>query len=534
MADRYDPKEISSLANSVRKMLALDEPPEMSTAETVADIAAGFVPGVGTAQAARDFERARRSDDKLGMALAGVGAIPVVGGAVKPAKAAAKSLAEMAQKYTPDFSVVRVYEQPRTKNVYHATDADAPVISTNPERLIPNSLSTSNSPSRVWGKNVHKITIPKGARVGELRSVFDVLPSDVADTPMNIGKLLRKYAEDNSLDVLKINNVGGVGQEWAVLNPNFLPNAPKQVAQAPKEQKMLMGVYRGYAGERGDPTELFATPQKSIADYYARRRAAETGTAPHAEMLLVDPFVGQQYGLSIPIDKHNRDFNITRARKLTPDEVKSRTQLYAEGGAVADTDVKSWLAARPGATDYDIAAAMKKYDVAPEQVSRVTGVGLPEVQSRYAVARPKTDEEVKQFLTSQPGMTDPQIANAMRMYNVAPEQVSRAINMGLPEVKLRYAFASLPPPQPQPAPSGGRGDPMRDLNNIASAYSIGTYFIPGMQAAPLIDYGLRALSLGNTIKDIGKKLGFAAGGPVNYDPTEIDTIVSRVKEELHG
>lgn len=32
----------------------------------------------------------------------------------------------------------------------------------------------------------------------------------------------------------------------------------------------------------------------------------------------------------------------------------------------------------------------------------------------------------------------------------------------------------------------------------------------------------------------GGPAGYAAGGPVNYDPNEIDTIVSRVKEEFHG
>lgn len=210
--------KIKSLTESMRKMFSLDTPKDMTTGETVADIAAGFVPGVGTAQAARDFERARREGDKLGMGLAGVGMIPVVGGMVKPGKAAAKSLAkslaEMAEQY--------------------------------------------------------------GTKV------------------------------------------------------------------APQEQKMLQGVYRGYAGENVPAKTAFGTdtyfvsPQKRVADYYAQRRAAETGAAPHAEMVLVDPATlrNQPYGLSIPIDKYNPDFLITRARRVDPDEVKSRTQLYAQGGAV--------------------------------------------------------------------------------------------------------------------------------------------------------------------------------------------------------
>lgn len=109
------------------------------------------------------------------------------------------------------------------------------------------------------------------------------------------------------------------------------------------EQKMLQGVYRGFAGENvpaktafGNET-FFTSPQKRVADYYAKRRAAETGAEPHAEMLLVDPsdLRHNTYGLGLPIDKHNRDFLTTRARRVDPDEVKSRTPLYAEGGSVA-------------------------------------------------------------------------------------------------------------------------------------------------------------------------------------------------------
>ena len=174
--------------------------------------------------------------------------------------------------------------------------------------------------------------------------------------------------------------------------------------------------------------------------------------------------------------------------------------------AVADKDVNDWLAANPGATDVDIAAAMQQYNVAPEQVSRVTGIAQPQVQQRFDAA------------------TQPQAAD--------------------------------------PASVSNRNGPMKTLNDLASAYSIANYFIPGFQAVPILHYGLKALSLGNTIKSIGRRLGFkeggaveydaeeiarliestigekpmqfAAGGPVNYDPTEIDTIVSRVKEELHA
>jgi hypothetical protein len=54
-----------------------------------ADIALGMTPGLGTAMAVRDFERARREGSPLGMGLATLAAVPIVG---KPAAAAGRAL----------------------------------------------------------------------------------------------------------------------------------------------------------------------------------------------------------------------------------------------------------------------------------------------------------------------------------------------------------------------------------------------------------------------------------------------------------
>lgn len=76
---------------------------------------------------------------------------------------------------------------------------------------------------------------------------------------------------------------------------------------------------------------LFASPQRAVAEYYAKKRAAQTGESPHVEMLLIDPASGAPYnhatmgtGAQPPI--------VTRARKLAPEDVRDRTQLYRRGG----------------------------------------------------------------------------------------------------------------------------------------------------------------------------------------------------------
>ena len=77
--------------------------------------------------------------------------------------------------------------------------------------------------------------------------------------------------------------------------------------------------------------ELFATPQRRVADYYAQKRAAQTGEAPHVEMLLVDPFAGRAYGHST-MGTGKQEPMTTRARKLKSEDVKESTQLYRRGG----------------------------------------------------------------------------------------------------------------------------------------------------------------------------------------------------------
>lgn len=71
---------INALRDRARKFVSLDNPEDGDLGDLAIDIGAGFVPVVGTATSGRDFERARREGDKLGMVLSAAGMVPVVGG----------------------------------------------------------------------------------------------------------------------------------------------------------------------------------------------------------------------------------------------------------------------------------------------------------------------------------------------------------------------------------------------------------------------------------------------------------------------
>jgi hypothetical protein len=82
------------------------------------------------------------------------------------------------------------------------------------------------------------------------------------------------------------------------------------------------------------PADTFVTPQKRVADYYAQKRAGQTGQEPHAEMVLADPFAGRAYGHSTPGTGATEPMT-TKARKLRDSDIVDRTPLYAQGGSVA-------------------------------------------------------------------------------------------------------------------------------------------------------------------------------------------------------
>jgi len=122
----------------------------------------------------------------------------------------------------------------------------------------------------------------------------------------------------------------GEEQNLTILERNGQPMVAPAV---PEEHKMLQGFYRGYAGENLDTPELFVSPQKRIADYYADKRARQTGAEPHAEMVLMDPFAGVTYGHST-MGTGREPPMFTNARKIKPEDVVESTQLYQSGGVV--------------------------------------------------------------------------------------------------------------------------------------------------------------------------------------------------------
>lgn len=112
---------IDALRDRARRFVSLDTPQDADLGDTAIDIAAGFLPGVGQAQAGRDFERARREGDRLGMGLAAAGMIPVVGGVAGAANKARKGAEAAKDGMTAAEKawMTRMEKVARNKGVQH-------------------------------------------------------------------------------------------------------------------------------------------------------------------------------------------------------------------------------------------------------------------------------------------------------------------------------------------------------------------------------------------------------------------------------
>jgi hypothetical protein len=128
-----------------------------------------------------------------------------------------------------------------------------------------------------------------------------------------------------------------------------------------------------------DPAEM-ATPEwleSQIKHLDGQARSAASFGMPYSDM-----------------DKEARIRDIRKTHEMAKRMSANRKQTnMAQGGlaalakgGVSDQDVQNWFATNTGANDAQIAAAMQQFRVSPEQISRVTGVGMPEVQQRYETA----------------------------------------------------------------------------------------------------------------------------------------------------
>lgn len=210
------PRNSADLLGGLSQFTSLDTPQNMSLGATAADIALGFAPGIGTAQGIRDFERARRDDNVLGMALGGLSAIPVAGGIVRAGKGIGRAV-EGALDMSQAARMQRAADEGFDERVfYHGTGSDFEAFDPGQSR---------------------------GARYNT--GVFLTDNPDVAST----------YASGSNKQVMPLRvrmknpiNVHAEGANWNRLGPDVVVELPERYAMSADDQLL-------YALQGGDIPE---------------------------------------------------------------------------------------------------------------------------------------------------------------------------------------------------------------------------------------------------------------------------------------
>jgi len=229
------------------------------------------------------------------------------------------------------------------------------------------------------------------------------------------------------------------------------------------------------------------------------------------------------YGLSIPIDKYNRDFLITRARRVDPDEVQSRTPLYGGGGLVK------------GAAKALTKMAEKYAAKAPEFITAYRGSAAGNAQrssmNTGVVFMSRNPEIAKQY----GDVVEHKLRGDLKLLDMNPDN---------PEAR-RVLFRTGDYETLKDLGINSEND-LKDPDKFselfaegASDYALG--LLPGKHAPAILKaYGYQGAKWGDDFWLAGKvddylakppvkerTPGYAAGGAVRaYDPTEIDAIVA--------
>ena len=134
--------------------------------------------------------------------------------------------ARTVNEYRGEFEI-----SAKRMKLLHRTNNSEPSLSTNPERLIPYSISCNSPNGYAWvmGKNNFIIYIKPHTTflLLDVKNNFWDFGNE-NDSPIMIGRKVYKYAIDNNVDIIKIKNIPQVGTEFAIINLDCIESAIKK------------------------------------------------------------------------------------------------------------------------------------------------------------------------------------------------------------------------------------------------------------------------------------------------------------------
>ena len=130
------------------------------------------------------------------------------------------------------------------------------------------------------------------------------------------------------------------------------------------------------------------------------------------------------------------------ATGLPVDQVQQR---YDTASNFNNQNIQDYLGSNPNMTDAQIREAMDQFGVGTAQMAAATGLPLDQVQQRYNTASQYTNQNIQDYLGSNPNMTDAQIRGAMDQFGVGTAQMAAATGLPMDQVQQRYDYAGSTP-----------------------------------------------------------------------------------------
>ena len=128
---------------------------------------------------------------------------------------------EYKEKVAASVSSDLVKTLKKGMSVYHCTNGDKSIISTQDVRLIPNSISYAKNKLKVYGENCFKAEIPSGTKYIDINDETFYSFGKETDTPINRGKLIKKLADESNAGFVKI-SLKGHTTEYAIIDDSLL------------------------------------------------------------------------------------------------------------------------------------------------------------------------------------------------------------------------------------------------------------------------------------------------------------------------
>lgn len=298
----------ADLRGRFERLTSLDQPQDADAADIAVDIAAGFTP-LQYPQAVRDFERARRENDPLGMGLATLSAVPVVGGVAKAAGKARKP-AKVIYETREEGPFLRIRKaesgaigDPRVPTTGSATGkvTQRAAKSANVRGRTGGSVAEPDAPSSLSGRRLTPAQVASQYTQSEFGAPYKLpknAPSSLQkqapigrvfleatkESPAYKSAVLQSY-EQAMPDLLQKNRVKNYDD---LLEKSYVQLAKEVKAQF-DVMPVSMSYYRGSEGSYKSSKELFEDIDKRGHMFVYR------GGDPHDFLGQVDPDTGLTY-----------------------------------------------------------------------------------------------------------------------------------------------------------------------------------------------------------------------------------------------